>query len=112
MKLGKMLSFLSPALGMATGNGLGFLPYLSPGIGMLSGKGPFALGGHGDKDEQQQPQAAQMPAAMGMQAPMPMQQPMQAPPTGMFGAPSPGLGQMDPQDMLRRYLMMQQGGGY
>ena len=41
MNFGKALSFISPAAGMLSGNGAGFLPYLSPGFGMLSGKGPF-----------------------------------------------------------------------
>lgn len=42
MNLGKMLSFMSPAAGMATGQGFGkAMPYLSPGYGMMSGKGPF-----------------------------------------------------------------------
>lgn len=41
MNIGKILSFISPAAGMMTGNGAGMLPYLSPGFGAMSGKGPF-----------------------------------------------------------------------
>jgi hypothetical protein len=102
MNFGKMLSLLSPSAGMLSGNGAGFLPYLSPGFGMLSGKGPFGkiLGGGHDQQPQEQPSA---------------------PPTGMFGAPSPGLGgypqnqpgqqqQMGMDPMMLRYMMMQRGG--
>lgn len=39
MSLGKALGFISPAAGLLTGNGAGFLPYLSPGFGLLSGHG-------------------------------------------------------------------------
>lgn len=87
MKFGKMLSFLSPAFGMATGQGIGkVMPYLSPAYGMLAGKGPFAdmLGMGGGQQPQQQSSL----------------------PTGMFGAG--GGQQMDPE--MLRLLMMQRGG--
>lgn len=45
MDIGKILSFISPAAGAVTGEGLGkALPFLSPLYGMISGKGPFASG--------------------------------------------------------------------
>jgi hypothetical protein len=114
MKLGNILSFLSPAYGMATGHGIGkIMPYLSPGFGMLAGKGPFG-GQHGGGDQQGQMPQMPMPGAMGdVSSPM---QPMQtgaptAPtfPTGMFGAGA------DPrQEMLKKYQQWQMinGGGY
>ncbi|HEY6019126.1 MAG TPA: hypothetical protein VIY48_04275 [Candidatus Paceibacterota bacterium] len=52
MDFSKVLSFLSPAYGAITGQGLGkALPWLSPAYGMASGQGPFgqllsALLGH------------------------------------------------------------------
>lgn len=49
MNFGKALSFISPAYGMATNQGIGkAMPYLSPGFGMMSGKGPF---GGDDEDD-------------------------------------------------------------
>lgn len=130
MNFGKMLSFISPAYGMATGHGLGkAMPYMSPGFGALSGKGPFSemggamagmggvlpglMGGHGGQEGGgQMPQQA-MPGAMGdVQSPMqPVQQDQAQAPTGfgqagMFG----GQGQNGFLEMLRQRMM--QGGGY
>lgn len=50
MNFGKALSFISPAAGMLSGHGAGFLPYLSPGLGMLTGKGPFGKMVDDDED--------------------------------------------------------------
>lgn len=42
MNIGKILSFISPAAGMATGQGIGnAMPFLSPMAGAAMGKGPF-----------------------------------------------------------------------
>src|SRR4249919_3105646 len=119
MKLGKILSYMSPAIGMATGMGLGkVMPYLSPGFGMLSGKGPFGglMGGGGHDEQSGQLPQVPMPGQMGdVSSPM---QPMQmgqpsAPtsfgqPTGMFGA---GAGNQDMMARIRQMMMGQYGGG-
>lgn len=45
MNLGNILSFLSPAVGLATGKGFGKIaPFLSPALGLAEGGGMGAMG--------------------------------------------------------------------
>lgn len=77
MNFGKALSFMSPAMGMATGQGFGkIMPFLSPGYGMMSGKGPFGGMLGADEDDPLKKLLAGLGGGM---------------PTGMFGAGMPGM---------------------
>lgn len=77
MNFGKMLSFMSPAMGMATGQGIGkAMPFLSPGYGMLKGKGPFSV------DDEDDPLRKLFASGM-------LGGGMGKGPTGMFGAGMP-----------------------